>query len=116
MNSDFQELSSDNAIINIGGSTFKAVDLRPHIDIVLQQSYEKINEQLASARLGKLHHSRVLSAGGFNGEILEIKTGEWIKGKVRIRSVFEFCPDEVIENTEKNESTDDSLDEIRRSL
>jgi hypothetical protein len=116
MNPEFQELSNDTSIINIGGSTFKAVDLRPHIDIVLQQSYEKINEQLASARLGKLYHSRVLGAGGFNGEILDIKTGEWIKGKIRVRSVVEFCPDEVIDNTEQKESPDDSLDEIRRSL
>lgn len=53
---------------------------------------------------------------GVNAEILEPKSGEWKKGKVRMRVILEFCPDEP-EEIEDNVSQDgNSLDDIRQTI
>ena len=52
-----------------------------------------------------------------NAEILEPESGEWKKGKVRMRVILEFCPDEPEEV--KNDSlhqNDNSLDDIRKTI
>ncbi|MBD2310776.1 hypothetical protein H6G20_03660 [Desertifilum sp. FACHB-1129] len=48
-------------------------------------------------------------------EALTVGSGEWQKGKVRIRVTLEFCPDEVEEKVEEN-SNNGSLDGLRKQL
>lgn len=46
-----------------------------------------------------------------DAEILEPQSGEWKKGKVRMRVILEFCPDEPEEVKQNN-----SLDDIRQTM
>lgn len=54
---------------------------------------------------------------GVEAEILEPESGKWKKGKMRMRVILEFCPDEP-EEIEKDLSQQDnnSLDDIRQTI
>lgn len=49
-------------------------------------------------------------------EILEPQSGVWKKGKVRMRVILEFCPDEPEEINNVANSDNNSLDDIRNTI
>lgn len=53
---------------------------------------------------------------GVEAEILDPESGGWKKGKVRMRVVLEFCPDEPEEIAINNNSENNSLNDIRKTI
>lgn len=77
-----------------------------------------LSEKLKQAGLGTpLNHYRHDWNTSVDAEILEPQSGEWKKGKVRMRVILEFCPDEPekveIDRLEQNAN---SLDDIRQTI
>lgn len=54
---------------------------------------------------------------GLQGEVLNLHSGRWVKGQVRVRVTVEFCPEEPEDDLPPvNPSpTDSPLDDIRQS-
>ena len=52
----------------------------------------------------------------FDAEILEPKSGEWKKGKMRMRVILEFCPDEPEVMNDRTQQNGNSLDDIRQTI
>ena len=53
---------------------------------------------------------------GVDAEILEPKSGEWKKGKMRMRVILEFCPDEPEVKNDTVQQNGNSLDDIRQAI
>ena len=122
MNADnnFQYLDNEdsNTVVSFdNGTTFKVSKLMEQINKFLQQSVlYKLSENLSQAGLGTPPNYQGNWNKGVKAEILEPKSGEWKKGKVRMRVILEFCPDEP-EKIEDNASHNgNSLDDIRQTI
>ena len=114
------EHEDSNAVVSFGnGTTFR-----------LSKLMEKINEFFTTSVLSRL--SGLLTESGLgtppsykgncsswsnyvDAEILEPKSGEWKKGKVRMRVILEFCPDEP-EIKDDSIPQVHSLDDIRQTI
>lgn len=118
----FQHLEHENsnAVVSFkNGTTFKISNFMEQLNNFFRNSVlNNLSEQLKQAGLGTSPAYR----GDFwnnsvDAEILEPQSGVWQKGKLRMRVILEFCPDEPeeikIDNTQENSS---SLDDIRQTL
>ena len=119
---NFQHLEHEesSAVVSFGnGTTFR-----------LSKLMEKINDFFTMSVLSQL--SKLLTESGLgippsykgncsnwrnyvDAEILEPKSGEWKKGKVRMRVILEFCPDEP-EIKDDSIQRANSLDDIRQTI
>ncbi len=81
----------------------------------------KINTNEYNARLNCSQQQQWFG-NGINCEALKIGAKGWQKGKVKIRVIVEFCPDEPeVEETPENNQSETSqpespLDDLRRQL
>lgn len=87
--------------------------------LTLSQLPEKLNQE-GFARL-PIHNGLGWNTSSWNqygveAEILDPESGGWKKGKVRMRVVLEFCPDEPEKVTINNNSENNSLDDIRNNI
>ena len=122
MNSEnFKQLEHENssAVVSFNnGTTFKVSKFieslnRFFINLVL---YE-LSEKLKQAGLGTPPNHGGNWNMGVEAEILEPRSGEWKKGKVRMRVILEFCSDELEEIKNDNVlQNNNSLDDIRQSI
>ena len=111
------EHEESNAVISLeDGTTFKISKLMKNLnDFFINSVLYELSEKLNQIGLGTPPNYK----GGWNNsidaEILEPKSEKWKKGKVRMRVVLEFCPDEpeIIQN---NPVQNNSLDDIRHSI
>ncbi|WP_019507217.1 KGK domain-containing protein [Pleurocapsa sp. PCC 7319] len=122
MNSEikFQHLEHEdsNTVISFSnGTTFKIIKFMEYINrsfgnLVLNN----LPEQLKQGGLGTPpSHQRWNTS--VDAEILEPQSREWQKGKIRMRVILEFCPDEPEEVKNDNLSQNsDSLDDIRQTI
>ena len=119
---NFQHLEHEdsNAVVSFSnGTTFKVSMLMEKINSFFVQSIlNELPERLKQAGLGtppsRYHGGNFKSS--VNVEILEPKSGEWKKGKVRMRVVLEFCPDEPEEIKDGSTGQVNSLDDIRQTI
>lgn len=150
MTESFIKLEQDNDIVMLGKDTFTVSRLKElmtenmkvrlfHSDQEIRQNY-KINIALGhflckdltitdkSIQL-KLNEIRlVFPPNGIDGQLLQLKSGRWILGKIRfqvdvnkgntVNTELEFAADEIISNEEEqnNINYDNSLDKIRAEL
>ena len=123
MNSEikFQSLEHEesNAVVSFdNGTTFRINKLMEHVNRVFAKLVlNNLSEQLKQAGLG----TPPACGGNWNkaveAEILEPQLGEWKKGKIRMRVILEFCPDEPEEVKNKDlHQNINSLDDIRQTL
>ena len=116
---DFQHLEHEdsNAVISFNnGTTFKISKLMEKLNSFLQQFVlNSLSEKLTQVGLGSTPN-RAYFYSGVDAEILEPKSGEWKKGKVRMRVVLEFCPDEPEEIKDGSTGQINSLDDIRQTI
>ncbi|MGL5794197.1 MAG: KGK domain-containing protein [Waterburya sp.] len=117
----FQQLEHEEskAVVSFkNGTTFKISKLMDQLNnLFINLVLNTLSEKLKQADLG----TPPAYAGNWNkaveAEILEPRSGFWKKGKLRMRVILEFCPDEPeqikIDNTQENSS---SLDNIRQTL
>lgn len=119
INFQYLEHENSNAVVSFdNGTTFKVSKFIENLNTFFSQSIlNELSEKLKQTGLGTPPAYRGAWNTGVNAEILEPKSGKWQKGKVRMRIVLEFCPDEPEEtktdNTQQNTS---SLDDIRQAI
>lgn len=119
INFQYLEHEDSNAVISFqNGVTFKISKFMEIINSFLVHSILKdLSEKLKQVGLGTPPEHRHAWNQGVDAEILEPQSGEWKKGKVRMRVILEFCPDEPeevkIEHTQENAN---SLDDIRQII
>ena len=123
MNSEnkFQTLEHEksNAVVSFdNGTAFRINKLMEHINRVFAKLVlNNLSEQLKQAGLG----TPPSYGGNWNkaveAEILEPQLGEWKKGKIRMRVILEFCPDEPeeVKNNDLHHNIN-SLDDIRQTM
>lgn len=117
----FKQIEHDksNAVVSFdNGTTFKVSKFMEQLNIFFQQSVLKnLSEQLKQAGLGTPPNYQNNWNKSVDAEILEPQSGEWKKGKMRMRVVLEFCPDEseAIKNNTVQQNSN-SLDDIRQTI
>ena len=122
MNTDnnFQhfEHKDSNAVISFSNeTTFKVSKLMEKLNIFFIKSIlNELPEKLNKAGLGSPPNYGGTLNKSVDAEILEPKSGEWKKGKVRMRVVLEFCPDEPEEIKDNSTGQVNSLDDIRQAI
>jgi hypothetical protein len=120
-NNNFQYLEHEesNAVVSFeNGTTFKVSKFMEYLNSFFRHSILKdLSEKLKQVGLGTPPEHRHAWNQGVDADILEPQFGEWKKGKVRMRVILEFCPDEPeeikIEHTQENAN---SLDDIRQII
>lgn len=126
MNSEikFQALEHEEsgAVVSFdNGTTFKIDKLMKQINSFFTQSVlSKLPIRLTEAGLGTPPSNKGSCTSWSNyveAEILEPQLGEWKKGKVRMRVILEFCPDEPeeVKNSILHQNAN-SLDDIRQTI
>ena len=114
----FQQIEHENsqAVISFENeTTFKVSVLVSKINqFFIQLVLNKLAEQLKQSGLGippNYKGSCEKWKNSVEAEILEPTSGEWKKGKMRMRVILEFCPNEPEEIQDNN-----SLDDIRQTI
>ncbi|WP_052055895.1 KGK domain-containing protein [Myxosarcina sp. GI1] len=111
---EHEDVYSDSVICFENETTFKISKLLEKLNnLLINLILNGLPDILLKTGLGKPPHYGSNWNKGVKAEILEAKTGEWKKGKVRLRVVLEFCPDEL-EEPEKL-SLESPLDDIRQN-
>ena len=149
MTESFIKLEQDNDIVMLGKDTFTVsrlkelmtenmkVRLFQHQKLHSNSDVSAIVSQILCKDLTitdksiqlKLNEIRlVFPPNGIDGQLLQLKSGRWILGKIRfqvdvnkgntVNTELEFAPDEIISNEEEqnNINYDNSLDKIRAEL
>ena len=126
MNSEIKfealEHEESNAVISFSnGTVFKVDRLMQRINGFFKLSVlNKLATRLTEVGLGT-PPSYKGDCSSWNNyvevEILEPQLGEWKKGKIRMRVILEFCPDEPeeVKNNDLHQNIN-SLDDIRQTL
>ena len=83
-------------------------------DLALLQLSEKLSEE-GFSKLPIFRNASNWNESGVKAEILDPKSGGWKKGKIRMRVVLEFCPDES-EEIAIDDSENNSLNDIRKTI
>ena len=113
------EHEESNAVVSFdNGTTFKIQKFMEKINSFFTNSVlRSLSTQLQQAGLGTPPNYQDNWNKSVEAEILEPKSGEWKKGKVRMRVVLEFCPDEPEEIKDNNSTQNgNSLDDIRQTI
>ena len=112
------EHEESKAVISFtNGTTFKVSKFMEKLKVFFTQSVlNSLSEQLKQAGLGTPHNHGKNWNQGVDAEILEPKSGEWKKGKMRMRVILEFCPDEPEVNNDTVQQNGNSLDDIRQTI
>ena len=103
-------------------SMFKVSEIMPAMNQAFYSSGHTAFVQQFQQRGGLSGNSQQWSDQGVICEVLRPSSGGWRKGKMRIRFVLEFCPDEpdIEETSVSNQlgvsTSDAALEDIRRSL
>lgn len=118
---NFQHLEHENSNTVVSfenGTTFKISKLMEKLNNFFKQSVlDKLSEKLNQVVLGTPPNYKGEWSNSVDAEILEPQSGEWKKGKVRMRVILEFCPDEpeVIKDNNLHQNHN-SLDDIRETI
>jgi hypothetical protein len=95
MRSCFKEMEDTNAVVSMNTGTFKLFDLLEFIGYFLNfTGFNQLLESIGKKGKGNIPNSSEIFRGGVPVELLEPGSSQWIKGKMRLRLVIEFCPDQ----------------------
>lgn len=113
------EHEDSNAVVSFNnGATFKIGNFMERLNsFFINSVLNNLSRQLNQSGLGTPPDYGIDWNKSVEAEILEPKSGNWKKGKVRMRVILEFCPDEP-EETKDNNSSDNSnsLDDICQTI
>ena len=102
------------------GATFRISNFMEQINRLFRESVlNNLQENLKQINLGipPFHKTDVYNIHGVDAEILEPESGKWKKGRIRMRVILEFCPDEPEEiKNDILQPDSNSLDDIRRTI
>jgi KGK domain. len=138
MTESFIKLEQDNDIVMLDKDTFTVSRLKElMVENIKGRMFPNYLAPLSSEKLKitdksialDLNETRlVFPPNGIDGQLLQLKSGRWILGKIRfqvdvnkgntVNTELEFAPDEIISNEEEqnNINYDNSLDKIRAEL
>ena len=116
----FKHLEHENskAVISFNnGTTFRINKFMENLNkFFIESVLNNLSEKLKQAGLGTPPNHQGNWNRTVNAEILEPQSGEWKKGKVRMRVILEFCPDEPGEIEDNASHNGNSLDDIRQTI
>jgi len=112
--SEFRPLENENAVIALETGTFKYSLL---LSLLVQgMTSSSMISNLASyidrQRKGTISSDEDIFLDGVEAEILEPGDSHWKKGKIKLRFVIDFCPDQV--EAPQHPAIDSPLDKIRQ--
>ena len=112
------EHENSNAVISFNnGTTFRINKFMENLNkFFIESVLNNLSEQLKQAGLGTPPNQRSNWNQSVDAEILEPQSGAWKKGKVRMRVILEFCPDEPEEIEDNASHNGNSLDDIRQTI
>ena len=120
------ETNCANSVISLPeGKIFKIGKLLERVNALFRQStLIQLPENLHKEGFAKLTifggpgcwGTQYWNQHGVEAEVLDPESNGWKKGKVRMRVVLEFCPDEPEEIVTNNNSENNSLDNIRKNI
>ena len=112
------EHENSNAVVSFdNGTTFRINRFMELINKFLRQSvFYELAEDLSQAGLGTPPNYQDNWNKSVEAEILEPQSGAWKKGKIRMRVILEFCPDEPEEIKDNASHNGNSLDDIRQTI
>ena len=98
-------------------TTFKISSLVKKINgLFIKSVLNNLSEELKQSGLGTPPNHQGNWNQGVEAEILEPMSGKWKKGKMRMRVILEFCPDEPEEIIDDLHQDNNSLDDIRQTM
>lgn len=124
----FQKDNSKFSVVSFEGITLKISTLLEFANTIFHnQALEIIDEGLREYGIGSLsiimqskerkrQNKDNWNIEGMDAEILEPNTKAWKKGKIRMRVVLEFCPEESEEEQTETISNKSPLDDIRQTM
>ena len=117
-NFKYLEYKDSNAVISFdNGTTFKISKFMEHLNILFKCSVlSNLTASFSQIGLGSPPNRRDSWNKSVDAEILEPQSGAWKKGKVRMRVILEFCPDEPEEIKDNASQNGNSLDDIRQTI
>ena len=112
------EHENSNAVISFdNGTTFRISKFVKQLCYVFENTaLAKFSGKLNEAGLGNIRNYGSTWSKGVDAEILEPQSGAWKKGKIRMRVILEFCPDEPEEIKDNASHNGNSLDDIRQTI
>ena len=118
---NFQHLEHEdsNAVVSFdNGTAFKISKFMEYINSIFGKLVlNNLSEQLKQKGLGTPPNYQYHWNNSVDAEVLEPKSGEWKKGKMRMRVILEFCPDEPEDvNANSLQPNSSSLDDIRQTI
>lgn len=115
-----------NTALSVFISIFKIGEIASiATEVFRDKGLEELNNKLVSLGKGRLSYPRDSYEWFHDGVKCEILTGakNWQTGKIRMRVVLEFCPDEpdieetlLEKNQERSNQEESSLDDIRQAI
>lgn len=119
----FLENYGNDDVCSFGSKMFKVSRLREVMRAAVNHSLEDTLKQLLYKQLEINTFGReAWFSDGIDCETLKIGGKGWQKGKVKIKVILEFCPDEPeVDETPENDDSETSqpespLDDLRRQL
>ena len=121
LQNNFQQIEhkDSKAVVSFSnGTTFRINHFMGRLnDFFIQNVLVSLSEKLQQAGLGTPPNHQRTWNDSVDAEILEPHSGEWKKGKIRMRVILEFCPDEPEEiNNDILQPDNNSLDDIRKTI
>lgn len=115
MDTEFKTINNEKTVLLIGETAFKFDKLQNgvHNYFGSQTRLNELYSAIQQSGLGNFTQDRNFFQMGVSCEILEPGSGDWAKGKVRLKFTLEFCPDAPPE-PEVTESSPPNLDDIRQ--
>ena len=115
----FQQIEHENsnAVISFTNKTaFKINNLMETINSFFSHFVlSDLSKKLQQTNLGTPPNHGGSWMNGVDAEILEPQSGKWQKGKIRMKVILEFCPDEI-EEVNNVPDNNNSLDDIRQTI
>ncbi|VEP16627.1 conserved hypothetical protein [Hyella patelloides LEGE 07179] len=122
---DHENIQANSVVSFPQGRTFKIGQLLERVNFFFRQlTIPELPERFSKEGLSKLPIYATTkgfaledwNTKGVEAEILDLESGGWKKGKVRMRVVLEFCPDELETIETNNHLENNSLDDIRKTI
>ncbi len=126
-NTFLQKCNGDD-VLELDNQMVKLSKLKANLNLVsnLNQNYEPLvaiaKYILKSPQLSNNTIQQLFNDDGIDANVLCIGSQGWKKGKIKLRFILDFCPDELeIEETTQSNDTENNqpespLDDIRRIM